>query len=71
MWAHLSIFPVPSSNSELCTFEAINEEYRIKDLGVLEIAKVVHVADVASDIAVAPEARGVEAQHESSGRGGA
>jgi hypothetical protein len=60
-------FDFPNSDFELghhdgkCTFEAIIEKYQIKDPAVLEIAKIVHAADVASDIDMAPEAHGVEA----------
>jgi hypothetical protein len=43
-----------------CTFEAIIE-YNIVDPWVLEVAKIVHAADVQKDIDKAPEARGVEA----------
>jgi len=60
-------FDFPNSDFELghhdgkCTFEAIIEKYNIKDPWVLEIAKIVHAADVSRDIDKAPEARGVEA----------
>lgn len=60
-------FDFPNSDFELghhdgkCTFEAIIKKHRIKDPWVLEIAKIVHAADVASDINKAPEASGVEA----------
>lgn len=60
-------FDFPNTDFELghhdgkCTFEAIIEKYNIKDPWVREIAKIVHAADVASDIDKAPEARGVEA----------
>ena len=60
-------FDFPRSDFELghhegkCTFEAIVEKYNIVDPAVLEIAKIVHAADVSSDIDKAPEARGVEA----------
>lgn len=60
-------FDFPNSDFELghhdgkCTFEAIIKKYRIEDPWVLEIAKIVHAADVASDISKAPEAPGVEA----------
>jgi hypothetical protein len=36
-------------------------EIRLKDPGVLELAKIIHAADVTSDIEESPEARGVEA----------
>ena len=60
-------FDFPSSDFELghhdgkCTFEAIIEKYEIEDPWVREIAKIVHAADVASDLDMAPEAHGVEA----------
>ncbi len=60
-------FDFPQSDFELghhggkCTFEAIVERYDIKDPWVKEMAKIVHAADVASDIDKAPEARGIEA----------
>lgn len=44
-----------------CTFEAIIEKYNIEDPWVLELAKIVHAADVASDRDKAPEGEGVEA----------
>lgn len=60
-------FDFPNSEFELghhdgkCTFEAIIKKYNLTDPWVLEIAKIVHAADVASDIDTAPEAHGVEA----------
>lgn len=60
-------FDFPRSNFELghhdgkCTFEAIIEKYKIEDPWVREVAKIVHAADVGSDIDMAPEAEGVEA----------
>ena len=60
-------FDFPGSDFELghregkCTFEAIVEKYGIRDPWVLEIAKIVHAADIASDIDTAPEALGIEA----------
>ena len=60
-------FDFPKSEFELghhdgkCTFEAIIKKYNLTDTWVLEIAKIVHAADVASDIDMAPEAHGVEA----------
>jgi len=60
-------FDFPYSDFELghhdgkCTFEAIIEKYQIQDPWVLMIAKIVHAADVSSDIDMAPEAHGVEA----------
>jgi hypothetical protein len=60
-------FDFPRSDFELghhegkCTFEAIIEKYNITDPWILEVAKIVHAADVHSDIDNAPEARGLEA----------
>ncbi|MEM2921423.1 MAG: chromate resistance protein [Candidatus Bathyarchaeia archaeon] len=60
-------FDFPNTDFELghhdgkCTFEAIIEKYNVKDPWVKEMAKIVHAADVASDIDKVPEARGVEA----------
>ena len=60
-------FDFPGADFELghhegkCTFEAIIEKYEIKDPWVLELAKIIHAADVTSDIDQSPEARGVEA----------
>jgi hypothetical protein len=60
-------FDFPGSDYELghhegkCTFEAIIQKYNVTDPWVQEVAKIVHAADVASDIDMAPEAHGVEA----------
>ena len=60
-------FDFPNPDFELghhdgkCTFEVMIEKYAIKDPWVQELAKIVHAADVASDIDKAPEARGIEA----------
>jgi hypothetical protein len=60
-------FDFPNTEFELghhegkCTFEAIIEKYNVEDPWVQKIAKIVHAADVASDIDLAPEAHGVEA----------
>lgn len=60
-------FDFPRSDFELghhegkCTFEAIIEKYDIRDPWVLELAKIVHAADITSDIKKSPEAPGVEA----------
>jgi len=60
-------FDFPRSDFELghhngkCTFEAVIEKYEIKDPWVLELAKIIHDADVESDEDVTPEASGVEA----------
>ena len=44
-----------------CSFEAIIKKYNIIDPAVLELAKIVHAADVSSDRDSAPEGRGLEA----------
>jgi len=60
-------FDFPGANFELghregkCTFEAIIEKYNIRDPWVLELAKIIHAADIPSDMDKAPEASGVEA----------
>jgi len=60
-------FDFPRADFELghhdgkCTFEAIVEKYKIEDPGVLELAKIVHAADVTQDRDKAPESWGVEA----------
>jgi len=43
-----------------CTFEALVENYKITDSGVLKLAKVVHGADVPEDIAITPESAGLQ-----------
>ena len=60
-------FDFPEARFELghyegkCTFEAIVEKYDIKDPWVLEIARIVHAADITPDMDKTLEARGVEA----------
>jgi hypothetical protein len=44
-----------------CSFESIVAKYELKDPALLRMAKVVHAADVASDIDTDPVARGLEA----------
>jgi len=44
-----------------CSFESIIAKYELKDPALLRMAKVVHAADVASDIDTDPVARGLEA----------
>jgi hypothetical protein len=44
-----------------CSFESIIATYELKDPALLRMAKVVHAADVASDIDTDPVARGLEA----------
>jgi hypothetical protein len=44
-----------------CSFESIIVKYRLKEPGLLRLAKIVHAADVAEDIDTDPIARGLEA----------
>lgn len=44
-----------------CSFESILLKYELKDPALLRLAKVVHAADVSSDIDLDPLARGLEA----------
>jgi hypothetical protein len=44
-----------------CSFESIILKYDLKEPGLLRLAKIVHAADVAEDIASDPIARGLEA----------
>ncbi|MDI6784599.1 MAG: chromate resistance protein [bacterium] len=44
-----------------CSFEAIIKKYNIIDPAVLELAKIVHAADVSTDRNSAPEGPGLEA----------
>ncbi len=44
-----------------CSFESILLKYDLKDPGLVRLAKIVHAADVASDIDADPIARGLEA----------
>ena len=44
-----------------CSFEAIIEKYGLTDRALLRMAKIVHAADVSSDIDSDPLARGLEA----------
>jgi hypothetical protein len=44
-----------------CSFESIIVKYELKDPALLRMAKVVHAADVATDIDKDPIARGLEA----------
>jgi hypothetical protein len=43
-----------------CSFDAIVHDYHIKDPAVLELARIVRAADVASQRAIAPEGPGLE-----------
>jgi len=47
-------------HGEKCSFDAIIEKYEIKDLAVLEMAKIVRAADTGR-LEAAPEATGLEA----------
>jgi hypothetical protein len=44
-----------------CSFEAFIQKYELKDPGLLRMAKIVHAADVSTDIDSEPLARGLEA----------
>ncbi len=44
-----------------CSFEAIIQKYELKDPALLELAKIVHAADVPEDIDTAPEGAGLRA----------
>lgn len=44
-----------------CSFESIILKYELKDPALMRLAKIVHAADVATDIDTDPIARGLEA----------
>jgi hypothetical protein len=44
-----------------CSFESIMVKYDLDDPGLQVLAKIVHGADVAADIAIVPEAAGLKA----------
>lgn len=44
-----------------CSFESIIKKYGLNDPALNGVAKIVHAADVAADLGIAPEAAGVEA----------
>jgi len=44
-----------------CSFESIMVKYGLDDPGLQRLAKIVHGADVAADIDIVPEARGLKA----------
>ena len=45
-----------------CSFESIMVKYNLmNDAGLVELAKIVHAADVSSDIDASPEGRGLKA----------
>ncbi len=48
-------------HEERCSFESIMLKYELKDPALLRLAKIVHSADVATDIDKDPIARGLEA----------
>ncbi|MBM2831480.1 MAG: hypothetical protein HW414_532 [Dehalococcoidia bacterium] len=65
--ADASAIPFDARDIELghhenrCSFESIMLKYELKDAGLVRMAKIVHSADVASDIDKDPIARGLEA----------
>jgi len=44
-----------------CSFESIMVKYKLTDPALQKLAKIVHGADVAADINIVPEARGLRA----------
>ncbi len=44
-----------------CSFEALVQDYGLKDAGLQWLARIVHGADVAADVGVVPEAAGLQA----------
>ena len=48
-------------HDERCSFESIIMKYELTDPALLRLAKIVHAADVATDIDTDPIARGLEA----------
>ncbi len=44
-----------------CSFESIIAKYELKDAALVRLAKIIHAADVATDIDTDPMARGLEA----------
>jgi hypothetical protein len=48
-------------HDNLCSFETIIRKYELKDSGLLRLAKIVHAADIDSEIDTDPIARGLEA----------
>lgn len=45
----------------MCSFEVLIEEYRLDDRALLELAKIVHGADIDADVHIVPEAAGLKA----------
>ena len=44
-----------------CSFEVLLEEYRLQDPALHLLAQIVHGADIPADVAIAPEAAGLQA----------
>ena len=44
-----------------CTFEVLVEDYKLTTLGLAELARIVHGADVEGDESVTPESAGLKA----------
>src|SRR2546427_4118552 len=44
-----------------CSFESIVLKYKLKDPALTELARIVHGADVASDVRITPESAGLSA----------
>jgi hypothetical protein len=44
-----------------CSFETLVDAYRLQDPGVQILATIVHGADIPADLAIAPEAAGLQA----------
>jgi hypothetical protein len=44
-----------------CSFESILRKFKLAAPGLLELAKIVHAADVSEDLAISPEGAGLKA----------
>ncbi len=44
-----------------CSFEALMEDYQLKDVALQLLSRIVHGADVAADVGIVPEAAGLQA----------
>ncbi len=44
-----------------CSFEVLIETHHLQDPALKELARIVHGADIASDVAIVPEAAGLQA----------
>ena len=44
-----------------CSFEVLMEAYGLQDPALRELARIVHGADIASDVGIVPEAAGLQA----------